>query len=272
MRTRRRLTELFTQGANRVTTPQYTRQSEFWAGFRATIPLVIGALPFGLIFAALATATHIPPLVTIGMSALIFAGSAQFIAVKLLAAGATAPLVILTIAVVNLRHMLYGMTMGPHVKRLPQRWLALLGFLMTDEAFVTSIQRYERDDDSPFKHWYFFGSGMAIYVFWNLMTIIGIFAGSLIPESWGLDFALDVTFIGMLIPMARQRPALVAALAAGVTALLAHSLPNQLGLIVAALVGVAAGVIAESAVGRTPDDTLTETSQSPQSPMEGPQP
>ncbi len=244
-------------------TPHPTRRSEFLGGVRATIPLMIGALPFGLIFGAVATAGNVPPAMTIAMSAFIFAGSAQFIGVKLLIAGASAPIIILTIAVVNLRHTLYGMTLGPHVKNLSQRWLALLGFLMTDEAFVTSIQRFERDDDSPYKHWYFFGSGILLYVIWNAVTILGIVAGQRIPDpsGWGLDFALDVTFIGMLIPMVRHRPALVAALAAAATALLAHGLPNQLGLMVAALIGVAAGVIAEQRYGESVIETPTETAQ-----------
>ena len=75
-----------------MTTLTFTRRSEFWAGVRATIPLVIGALPFGLILGALAAAGNVPPVVTIASSLFIFAGSAQFIAIKLLIAGAATPI------------------------------------------------------------------------------------------------------------------------------------------------------------------------------------
>jgi 4-azaleucine resistance transporter AzlC len=244
---------------NSALTP--TRQSEFWAGARATIPLEIGGIPFALIFGALATATGLTPLETIAMSAILFAGSAQFIAVKLIAVGASAPVIILTVAVINLRHALYAMSLGTHVKHLPQRWLVPLGFTLTDESFVVTAQRFERDD-SPVKHWFFLGANLSMYVTWNIFTIFGIVAGQRIPDpaGWGLDFALDVTFIGMLIPMVRHRPALVAALVAGVTALLAHGLPNQLGLIVAALLGVAARYAAETKFGVSEVDTPSEMS------------
>jgi 4-azaleucine resistance transporter AzlC len=223
-----------------------TRAAEFWGGARASFPLLVGATPFGLIFGAVATASNLPIGLTIALSSILFAGSSQFIAIKLIAAGAATPVVILTTAVVNLRHALYGMSLGPKLRELPQRWLMLLGFLMTDEAYMVTAQRFERAP-APFMHWYFLGAGLALYVVWNAVTVIGALAGQRIPDpsQWGLEFALDITFIGMLFPLLLRRPMLLAALAAAATSLLAHGLPNQLGLILAALVGVSVGVLAE---------------------------
>lgn len=225
-----------------------TRSGEFRAGARASIPLLVGALPFGLIFGAVATAGGIPPIATIAFSAILFAGSAQFIAIKLLAAGAGTLVVILTIAVVNLRHALYGLALGPRLHHLPQRWLVMLGFLMTDEAFVATARRFENGHVRPHGHWFFFGAGLSMYLVWNAATIVGIVAGQRIPDPsrWGLEFALDITFLGMLFPLLARRPMLLAALVAGLVALLARHLPNQLGLIVAAVAGVCAGVLAET--------------------------
>jgi 4-azaleucine resistance transporter AzlC len=225
----------------------YTRQSEFIAGMRATIPLIVGAIPFGIIFGAIAATSRLSPVAALAMSAFVFAGSAQFISLGLIAGGATIPLIVLTTLVVNLRHALYGATLGPYMKQLPQRWLAPLGFWLTDESFVIAVQRYERADESPHKHWFLFGSELWMYLNWQLCTVIGLVAGQSIPNpaSWGLDFAMTVTFTGMVIPMIRNRPLLVAVAVAGVTAVLANSLPNKLGLMVAALFGVIAGVVAE---------------------------
>lgn len=231
--------------------PEANPRAEFIGGIKATIPLIIGAIPFGIIYGALAITSGITPGGTMGMSMFVFAGSSQFIATGLVAAGTDVLFIILTTFVVNARHALYSATLAPYVKHLPHKWLLPLGFLLTDEAFVVAINRYHQPDDSPHKHWYYLGSAASMYVMWQSSTLLGIVAGSAIPDptGWGLDFAMAVTFIGMLVPMIRTRPALAAVLVASITALLTYSLPNQLYLIVSALAGIAAGVITESRWG-----------------------
>jgi 4-azaleucine resistance transporter AzlC len=224
-----------------------SRKSEFWNGVKATFPLVVGALPFGIIFGALAMTAGLSTAGTMGMSALVFAGSSQFIAVGLASAGAGMGTIILTTFIVNLRHALYSTTLAPHMKHLSQKWLLPLGFWLTDETFVVAAQRYDQPDLSPYKHWFTLGSAVFMYTNWQLCTYIGLIAGRAIPDpaNWGLDFAMIVTFLGMLIPMVKDRPVFIAVLVAGISALIANSLPNQMGLFIAALLGIAAGVFAE---------------------------
>jgi 4-azaleucine resistance transporter AzlC len=229
--------------------PRPSRRAEFWSGVRDTIPLVIGAAPFGVIFGAMAVTGGLSPGGAQAMSLFVFAGASQFIAVGLIASSTGIGIIILTTFIVNLRHALYAATLAPHMKRLPQRWLIPLGFWLTDESFVVTAARYNRPDRSPYKHWYFFGSAVFMYTNWQACTYIGLQAGQAIPAEQvarlGLDFAALATFTGMLIPMIRSRPALMAVLVAGVTAVLFNPLPGRIGLIVAALLGVAAGVIVE---------------------------
>jgi 4-azaleucine resistance transporter AzlC len=227
--------------------PLHTRTSEFWHGFRATLPLVVGAIPFGIIFGALAVNSGLSAGAAAAMSAFVFAGSSQFIAAGLFGSGAGILIIVLTTFVVNLRHSLYSITLAPHMKHLPQRWLAPLGFWLTDESFLVVIERYRQPDASPHKHWFFLGSALFLYVNWNLCTWIGIIAGQTLPNpaSWGLDFALVVTFIGMVAPGLRSRPVAASVLVGGLAAILLAGLPNRLGLIVAALAGVAAGMLVE---------------------------
>ena len=240
-----------------------TRRDELLGGIKATLPLVVGALPFGIIFGAVAITAGLSPGAAAAMSAFVFAGSAQFIGVGLLAAGTPIAVIVLTTFVVNLRHALYAASLGPYTKHLPQRWLILLGFWLTDETYVVVIQRYERPDDSPYKHWYFLGSAALMYVTWQIFTLIGIVAGQRIPDpsGLGLDFAMVVAFIGMVVPMVRHRPALAAVLVASVTSVLAHGLPNQLGLLVAALLGGVAGLLAQSIWGAPVDATPLEATE-----------
>ncbi len=232
-----------------------TPRSEFAAGIKAMIPLIIGGVPFGILFGALAITSGISIPGTIALSLFVFAGSAQFIAVGLVAAGASVPVIILTTFVVNLRHALYSATLAPFVRHLPQRWLLPLGFMLTDESFVVTSTHYNQPGDLKYKHWYFLGANLAMYVPWSVSTWIGIFAGMSIPDSalLGLDFAMSVTFIGMLVPLVKNRPVLAAVVVASIVAVLTFGIPNKIGLIIAALSGVVAGVVAEARLGEPAD-------------------
>ena len=237
-------------------------RTEFLAGVKATIPLELGGLPFGIIFGALAVTAGISVAGTMAMSLFVFAGSAQFIAVGLVGAGAGVPVIILTTFVVNLRHALYSATLAPFVKHLPQHWLLPLGFMLTDESFVVASTHYNEPGDLKYKHWYFLGANLSMYVSWQVFTWIGIFAGTRIPDParLGLDFAMIVTFTGMLIPLIKNRPILAAVTVASIVAVLTFPMPNNIGLLVAALSGVAAGVITESFSDEPPEPIPSPTS------------
>ena len=221
---------------------------EFLTGARDTFPLVIGAIPLGLIFGALALNSGLSVGGALAMSAFVFAGSAQFIALGLLAAGTLWPVIVLTTFVVNLRHALYSATLAPYFSRLSQRWRIPLAFWLTDETFVVVVRRYTQAQSSSNNHWYHLGSALFMYLNWQLCTLLGLTVGQQLPNAanWGLDFAMSVTFIGMVIPYLKNRPMAVTVIVSGLTALVAYSLPHQLGLIVAAIAGIATGMIMEA--------------------------
>jgi len=217
---------------------------EFLTGARDQLPLLLGVIPFGLIFGALAVSAGIPALEAQAFSVFIFAGSAQFVAIGLVAAQTPALLIVATILVVNLRHMLYSAALGPHVQHLSLRWKVPLAWLLTDEAFATASLRY-RQDDRTHAHWYFLGTGLTLWAFWQLSTLLGIALGARVPESWSLDFALPLTFLAILVPQVRDRPSLAAALVAGALAVALAGMPLKLGLMVSILAGVAVGGLLE---------------------------
>jgi 4-azaleucine resistance transporter AzlC len=221
------------------------QMKNFWAGVRAEIPLLIGVFPFGMIYGALALNAGLSPAESQGMSSIVFAGSAQFITTQLMHELAPGFVIVLTIAVVNLRHMLYSASLAPYLASLSTRWKALLSYLLTDEAYAPTILHYEKEGATPDAHWFLLGAGISLWINWQISTALGIFLGAAIPESWSLDFALPLTFIAMLVPVLKDRPAIAAALSAGVVALIAFSLPYRLGLILAALVGIVIGTVFE---------------------------
>ena len=217
---------------------------EFLSGARDQLPLLIGVAPFGMIFGALALTAGIPPLEAQGFSLFVFAGSAQFIAAGLIADGVPPVIIVLTIMVVNLRHILYSASFSSYFQHLPARWKATLAWLLTDEAFVVGSIRYRRSD-TVLAHWYTLGTGLILWATWQVSTAIGILLGSYIPVNWALDFALPLTFMALIIPTLTDRPAWVAALIAGVLAVVLAGLPYKLGLLLAASLGIGAGLIME---------------------------
>lgn len=217
----------------------------FWAGVQAEIPLLIGVFPFGLIYGALALNAGLSMPAAQMMSSIVFAGSAQFITAQLVHEATPTLVLLLTIAVVNLRHMLYSASLAPYAAPLSTRWKVFLGYLLTDEAYAPTILHYEKEGLTPHAHWFWLGAGCALWMTWQIGTALGIFLGAAIPEAWSLDFALPLTFIAMVVPVLKNRAAVAAALSAGVVALLTVSLPYKLGLIVAALVGILVGTLLE---------------------------
>lgn len=257
-----------------------TAASEFWNGVRDVVPLIVGALPFGIIFGTLAISKGLSVGATVGLSSIVFAGSAQFIAVGMIGAGAGWGLVVFTTLIVNLRHLLYAIALVPHMQHLSQRWKLVIGFFLTDESFAVAMRRYAPPSSldnapdqtypnakpsahSPYKHWYYLGAALNMYVNWQLCTWVGIALGQTIPNAtqWGLDFAMSVTFIGMTIPYLKNKPMGVAVTVASAVALLAHPLPHKLGLMVAAIAGITAGVLSEQIWPQSPPLPSTRSTE-----------
>ena len=180
-----------------------TRSSEFLQGCRGVTPILLGVVPFGLIYGVSARGAGIPALAAQAMSFIVFGGSAQFVIAQLVGAGVPGGIIILTAVIINLRHALYSASVAPYLKGLHTRWKWLLAYVLTDECYAVTITHYHQDDDAGRKHWYFFGAGLTLWATWQASTAAGVLLGTQIPSSWSLDFTLPLTFI---IPSVRPRP------------------------------------------------------------------
>ena len=216
--------------------------TEFWLGVREELPILLGVIPFGMIYGLLALSAGLSPFDAQAMSSVVFAGSAQFMTAKLVSAATPGLVILLTGFVVNLRHALYSASVAPYTKHLPLRWKALLAYLLTDEAYAVAIVHYQRPGEIQHKHWHFFGAGLALWTSWQLSTAVGIFLGAQIPAAWGLDFALPLTFIALVVPNLKDRSGILTAAVASLAALLFFGLPFKLGLIVSAFLAIAVGL------------------------------
>lgn len=225
-----------------------TRRDAFLLGVRALLPMHLGVAPFGVIYGVVALQSGIPPLAAVLMSSIVFAGSAQFLLAQLVAAGAPGLLSLGAVGLINLRHALYSASVAPVLAHLPQRWKLLLSYLLTDEAYAAAIPHLMAQPRPAHAHWILFGSGVALWAGWQLATLAGVLLGSQLSTDLGLDFALPLTFIAIVVPMLADRARIGAAVVAGATALVLSALPWKLGLFAAALAGIAAGGL----LGRRP--------------------
>lgn len=232
--------------------PSGPRRTAFTEGVRALLPILVGVVPFGLIFGVTAAELAVDNWLGWASSFIIFAGASQLAAVDLLAAGAAPAVVILTVVVINARHLMYSASLEPHFRDFDLRDKFLLPYLMTDQAYAMSILKFDEAGlDRTYRKWYFLGAGMALWTTWQSSTTVGIVVGDVIPSSWRLDFAVPLVFLALLVPAVRSRPALVAATVAGLIALSGRlafdgaGLPFNLGLVLGALAGVAAGTLTD---------------------------
>ena len=183
----------------------------------------------------------------LALSATVFAGASQLATVQLIAEGALPAIVVLTALTINLRMMMYSASLAPYFQHLGNGWRFGLAYLLVDQNYALSVNRYQCIDAGfdPHGQWYYLGAGVALWLTWQTSTAIGVFLGAGIPRDWSLDFAVPLVFMVLLVPALRDRAHVVAALVGGVVATLGVVLPLKLGVVVGALCGIAAGYALE---------------------------
>lgn len=215
----------------------------FVQGALDALPLVMAAAPVAVIFTAIALSNGLSPWAVMSMSLFVFAGSAQFIAASLAGTDVSVWIIILTVWIVNLRHVLYATHLMPHFSNLPHRARGPLAFLLTDEAFATTVNRLNLPRHAHIA-WYYAGAGMCLYGFWQVATLIGIVAGQQFPQinKWGLEVAMVVAFTGVVIGSLKDHAGWACAATAGVLMIITHDWPNQLGLLTSTLGAILVGM------------------------------
>jgi predicted branched-subunit amino acid permease len=187
----------------------------------------------------------------VGMSLIAYAGAAQLAALPLMLGGAPIVVTVLSALMVNLRFVIYSAALAPSFRMLPLKERLGLGYLVSDMGFVFYMRHELVSRHDPMRKWYFLGLGLMVFVVWHVASLIGLFAATMIPTSWGLDFVGTLALIALLAPMLVARPARIGAAVAAVSSLLLRGLPYKLGVVAAIVAGIAAAVFAERQHGVT---------------------
>jgi predicted branched-subunit amino acid permease len=222
-----------------------TTHQDFIAGARETLPILFGVVPFAMICSVAAVSVGLTPFEAIGMNFIVFAGASQLAVLQLMGEGAVWLVMILTAWVINLRFTMYSAALAPYLQKEPLHRKAPFAFILSDQAFGVTMSHFANEMPAN-PAWYYYGSAAMIWATWILSAIVGAMLGTLVPESWGLDFAFPLSFMALMFAALKDRPAVVAALVGGLIAVLAKGLPYNLGLVLAALLGIGAGLFAEN--------------------------
>lgn len=224
------------------------RSQRFVQGIVAAIPLSIAVIPWGILAGSYAMDAGLTMLEAQAMSAILFAGAAQLVAAGMFKAGVGLTTMLITTFIITSRHFLYSVAMRDRVSQLSGKWRAVIGFLLTDELFAICSARTGK----PFDRWFALGAGGSFYIVWNIASFAGIMAGDQFPQlnEIGLDFAVAATFIALVIPQIISLPIVVAVLVSLFSSLLLTAMHIEGVLILSSLLGMLAGYLFESVIGR----------------------
>lgn len=218
----------------------------WFRGMMLAAPIVMGYIPIGFAYGVLAQQAGLSARNTLLMSLIVYAGSSQFIAVGLFAAGTPALSVILTTFVVNLRHMLMSASLSPYLKGWRKHELAAFAYELTDESFAIHVTRFAGAMPPKAE---IFATNVTAQVSWIFGSWLGTVAGQLITDvkPLALDYALPAMFIALLVMQIHDNVQVTVAVAAGLLAVgLTLGGMGHWSVILATLAGATFGVLLEN--------------------------
>lgn len=222
-------------------------RAQFWLGIRMFLPVAISIAAYGLVWGVLAGQAGLSVLEVALMSALVFAGSSQFVAIDMWTPGSLPVLsIIIATAIINLRMLLMSATLRPLTAHLPlPRALAAM-FFVSDEQWAMTMAEVRKGKGSVA---FLVGTGVLSWFAWVSSTLTGRLLGAFIddPARYGLDFAFTATFLALLLGMWRGRGDLVPWLVAALVAMLASRLvEGNWYIVIGGIVGSLAGAVLDT--------------------------
>lgn len=212
-------------------------------GVRDITPILLGVAPFGAIAGVSAAAVGLPDPEAVALSVVVYAGASQLAALQLMAGGAPLAVILVTVALINLRFAMYSAALEPVLRSLDRGRRLVVSYLIVDQSFaLTAVRARDLPEEGPRDRFrYYLGAALPMWTVWVLASAAGVLLGARLPPSWELDFAIPLMFLALLVPSVRSRAGLVAAVVGGGLALLGSALPYNAGLMLGALCGIAAG-------------------------------
>ncbi|SNU82670.1 AzlC protein [Pandoraea sputorum] len=217
----------------------------FAAGFRIISPLLPAIFSWGLVTGVAMSKSVLTVPQAIGMSLMLYAGSAQLASLPLFAAGMPLWTILLTVGIVNLRFVIFSAGLQPHFSYLSLPRRIALGYVNGDLGFVMFMNQNFANGYVPGKEGTYYGITLSNWAVWHVSSILGIVLGALVPDSWGLGFAGTLALITI-----NSRSTMLAVALASLIGVLAFDLPYRLNLVLGVLGALAAGMVCDELASR----------------------
>ncbi len=214
-------------------------------GFMATAPLWPSTVVEGIAFALVCRSAGLAGVETQLLSLILYAGTAQFAFADLFGKEAGVVAIAATVLFLNLRHVLYGLSVNRWLPGVPSPPRTVVAFFLSDESFGLSEGQARRGRPNG---WFLTGAGAGMYVSWNLATLVGVVAGELfaIPDDVGLAFVFPLSFVALTLPLIRNRRHVAAVVVAGgVTVAVTQVANSGVTVLAASLAAVGVGALLE---------------------------
>lgn len=225
---------------------------EFRRGAREMGGISVGIAAWGLVTGVAMANSGLGVPLAVLMSLLVYAGTAQLVALPLIVSGAPVWVVWATALCVNLRFVVFSAQWRPYFGHLPLRRRLALGYFCADLNYATFMHRYPEPRPQPGQVPYFAGGALTNWGSWQAASLLGIFAADSVPTHWGLGFAGTLALLGMTYSLLGTPRAWLAAAVAGSAAVAAFALPLKLNILVAIAAAVTVGLATDRVLPAPP--------------------
>ncbi len=232
-----------------VTAPAW-RHAEFRRGAREMTGIALGIAAWGLVTGVAMVKSGMGVPLSLFMSLVVYAGSAQLASLPLIASGAPIWVVWATAFCVNLRFVIFSAQWRPYFAHLPLSMRLRVGYFTADLNYVLFMRRFPDPKPAPEQLPYFWGGVATNWGAWQAASLTGIFLADLVPTHWGLGFAGVIALLGVSYSLLNDRASWVAAGVASCAAVAAYALPLRLNIVVAIAAAVAIALLIDHAPGR----------------------
>ena len=215
-----------------------SKKQLFSRGMLDIAPHMLSVIPFGIICGAIGVDLGFNPYLVYAVSIIIFGGASQIVFLQLLSGGASSLVAVTSVGVINSRHLLYGAVLSEYLEKLSFIKKLLISYVVVDQGFAESNKFFKNNKTEQYLHYHLLGTGITMWVCWQIATLAGIILGSFVPEELGLKFAIPLTFIAIVVQDLKKIDHVIVMLVCGISSLLFFEAPFKSYILISPVIAL----------------------------------